>query len=131
CMGPGAIMFTLAEHYRLTRDLEWLKSNAPRMKANADWILRQRRLLAGNLPGGERLWSKGLQPAQVVTPDSMRMHMQFYETEAYYWLAVKAMAEMLGRLDPAESARLEQEAESYRKDLVAALDRSIALTPVV
>lgn len=130
-MGPGAIMFALAEHFRLTGDLDWLKTNAPRMKANAEWILRQRRLLENTLPGGQRLWSKGLQPAQVVTPDSLCMHMQFYETEAYYWLAVKSMAEMLARLDPAEGARLAAEAEAYRRDLVAAIDRSITLTPVV
>jgi hypothetical protein len=131
CMGPGAIMFTLAEHFRLTGDLAWLKANAPRMKANAEWILRQRRFLAHNLPAGQRLWSKGLQPAHVVTPDSLSMHMQYYESEAYYWLAVKSMAEMLARIDPAEGARLAAEAEAYRKDLVAAIDRSIALTPVV
>ena len=53
------------------------------------------RLLAGLVPGGERLWSKGLQPAHVVTPDSERMHMQYYETEAYDWLAVKRLAEAL------------------------------------
>ncbi|MGO8925321.1 MAG: hypothetical protein ACLQU3_00135 [Limisphaerales bacterium] len=130
-MGPGAIMFALAEHFRLTGDLAWLKANAPRMKANAEWILRQRRLLANNLPAGQRLWSKGLQPAHVVTPDSLSMHMQFYETEAYYWLGVKSMAEILARLDPAEGARMAGEAEAYRQDLVAAIDRSIALTPVV
>jgi hypothetical protein len=130
-MGPGAIMFTLIEHFRLTGDLDWLKAHAPRMKANAQWILRQRQLLASNLPGGERLWSKGLQPAHVVTPDSERMHMQFYESEAYYWLAVKRMAELLNLIDPAEGAGLAVEAEAYRKDLLAAIDRSIALTPVV
>ena len=130
-MGPGAIMFALVEHFQLTGDMAWLKTNAPRMKANAEWILRQRRLLANNLPGGQRLWSKGLQPAHVVTPDSLSMHMQYYESEAYYWLAVKSMAEMLGRIDPTEGARMALEAESYRKDLVAAIDRSIALTPVV
>jgi len=130
-MGPGAIMFALAEHFRLTGDLAWLKANAPRMKANAEWILRQRRLLANILPGGQRLWSKGLQPAHVVTPDSLSMHMQFYESEAYYWLAVKSMAEMLASVDPPEGARLAAEAEAYRKDLIAAIDRSIALTPVV
>ena len=130
-MGPGAIMFSLAEHFRLTGDLDWLKANAPRMKANAEWILRQRRLLATILPGGQRLWSKGLQPAQVVTPDSLCMHMQFYETEAYYWLAVKSMSEMLTRIDPAEGARMAGEAEAYRRDLIAAIDRSITLTPVV
>jgi hypothetical protein len=131
CMGPGAIMFTLAEHFRLTGDREWLKANAPRMKANAEWILRQRRVLARNLPGGERLWSKGLQPAHVVTPDSERMHQQFYESEAYYWLAVTSMAEMLMKVEPAEGVRMAEEAEAYRKDLTAAIDRSITLTPVV
>jgi hypothetical protein len=131
CMGPGAIMFTLMEHFRLTGDLDWLRASAPRMKANAEWILRQRHLLASNLPGGQRLWSKGLQPAHVVTPDSERMHMQFYESEAYYWLAVKRMAELLTLIDPQEGARMAAEAEAYRKDLLAAIDHSIALTPVV
>jgi len=131
CMGPGAIMFTLAEHFRLTGDLAWLKAAAPRMKANACWILRQRRLLVDNIPGGQRLWCKGLQPAHVVTPDSACMHMQFYETEAYYWLAVKRLAEVLSLIDPDEGAKLAAEAEAYRKDLVAAIERSVTLTPVV
>lgn len=130
-MGPGAILFALAGHFQLTGDRAWLKEHAPRMKANAEWILRQRQFLAGNLPGGARLWSKGLQPAQVVTPDSLSMHMQFYETEAYYWLGVKLMAGMLGKIDPAEGARLDAQAEAYRRDLLAAIDRSITLSPVV
>ena len=101
------------------------------MKANAEWILRQRQLLADNLPGGQRLWSKGLQPAHVVTTDSECMHMQFYETDAYYWLGVKFMAELLTAIDPAEGAKMAAEAEAYRQDILAAADRSIALTPVV
>jgi len=130
-MGPGAIMFTLIEHFRLTGDLDWLKANAPRMKANAEWILRQRELLAANIPNGERLWSKGLQPAHVVTPDSERMHMQFYESEAYYWLGVKRLAELLALISPEDGARMAVAAEAYRRDLLAAIDRSITRTPVV
>ena len=102
--GPGAAgvanfernVPVLAEHFRLTGDRAWLRAHAPRLKANAEWIVRQRQHLARQLPGGQRLWSKGLQPAHVVTPDSERMHMQFYESEAYYWLGVKRMAEMQG-----------------------------------
>ena len=125
-------MFTLAEHFRLTGDLAWLKANAPRMKANAEWILRQRQLLAANLPGGQRLWSKGLQPAHVVTPDSMSMHMQFYESEAYYWLAVKRMAEMLARdRSGRRRAAWRPRPRPIARTCVAAIDRSIALTPVV
>ncbi|MBI2298000.1 MAG: hypothetical protein HYU66_03455 [Armatimonadetes bacterium] len=130
-MGPGAIMFTLAEHFALTGDLDWLRKNAPRMQANAEWILRQRKLLGTVLPGGERLWSRGLQPAQVVTPDSMAMHMQFYETEAYYLLAVERMAGMLAQVDPAAGKRMAAEAETYRRDLRTAVERSILMTPVV
>ena len=130
-MGPGAIMYALSEHALLTGDCEWLKAAAPRMKANAEWILRQRRLLATNIPGGRRLWAAGLQPGHVVTPDSECMVMQFYETEAYYWLGVKRLAELLARIDSAEGSRLAAEAEAYRQDLVAAIERSIALTPVV
>jgi hypothetical protein len=131
CMGPGAIMFALAEHYKLTGDEVWLKAAAPRMVANAEWMVRQRKLLSSLLPGGRRLWSAGLQPAHVVTPDSMCMHQQFYETEAYYWLAVKQLAGLLTQVDPAASRRLKAEAEAYRQDLLAAVNRSIALTPVV
>ena len=130
-MGPGAIMFALVEHFRLTGDDEWLKANAPRMKANVEWILRQRRLLAGIVPGGDRLWCKGLQPPHQVTPDSGGQLMQFYESEAYYWLAVERFADILAQIDPAEGARLAAEAEAYRKDLKAAVERSIALSPVV
>jgi hypothetical protein len=129
-MGPGAIMFALVEHFRLTGDTEWLRANAPRMKANVQWILRQRRLLASIVPGGDRLWCKGLQPAHQVTPDSGGQLMQFYESEAYYWLAVRQFARSLAQIDPAEGERLTAEADSYQKDLKAAVERSIALSPV-
>src|SRR5262249_54039373 len=107
------------------------RTHAPRMQANAQWILRQRQALAENIPAGDRLWSNGLQPPQVVTPDSERMYMQFYETEAYYWLATKRMAELLGLVEPEAGARMAADAQAYRQDLLKAIDRSIILTPVV
>ena len=129
--GPGSIGWALVEHYRLTGDKEWFKAHAPRIKANVEWMLRQRRTVQNMVPGGERLWCKGLQPALQVTPDSGGLWMQFYECEAYYWLAVRNFAEALATIDPAEGARLRAEAEAYRKDLLAAVERTIALSPVV
>jgi len=130
-MGPGAIMFSIAEHFRLTGDTNWLATNAVRVKANADWILRQRRLTAHVIPNGERLWNHGLLPAHVVTPDSFAMHMDFYESEAYYWMGVNSMAEMLRQIDPSAGAKMAADARAYRDDLESSLDRSITLTPVV
>lgn len=129
--GPGSIGWALVQHYRLTGDKEWFAAHAPRIKANVEWMLRQRRTVQNMVPGGERLWCKGLQPALQVTPDSGGLWMQFYEAEAYYWLAVHNFAEALTTIDPSEGARLRTEAEAYRKDLLAAVERTIALSPVV
>jgi hypothetical protein len=129
--GPGSIGWALVEHYRLTGDAKWFRASAPRMKANAEWMLRQRRVVQSMVPGGERLWCKGLQPALQVTPDSGGLWMQFYECEAYYWVSIAHFADALATIDPVEGARLQAEAESYRRDLLAAVERSIALSPVV
>jgi len=129
--GPGSIGWALTQHYWLTGDKAWLKANEPRMLANAEWMLRQRQVVAHMVPGGQRLWCKGLQPALQVTPDSGGLWMQFYECEAYYWASVSRLAETIAVVDPAAGAKLEKEAEAYRQDLKAAVERSIALSPVV
>ena len=129
--GPGSMGWALTEHYWLTGDTEWLRASAPRIKANADWMLRQRQVVSSLVPGGDRLWCKGLQPALQVTPDSGGLWMQFYECEGYYWASVARFAATLGVIDPEGGAKLRAEAEAYRQDLRAAVDRSIALSPVV
>lgn len=129
--GPGSIGWALIEHYRLTGDAAWFKAAAPRIKANVEWMLRQRRTVQNMVPGGERLWCKGLQPALQVTPDSGGLWMQFYEAEAYYWAAVAHFADALATIEPSEGAKLQAEAEAYRKDLRTAVERTIALSPVV
>jgi len=129
--GPGSIGWALIEHYRITGDAAWFKASAPRIKANVEWMLRQRQTVKDMVPGGERLWCKGLQPALQVTPDSGGLWMQVYEAEAYYWAAVAHFADALATIDPSEGAKLQAEAEAYRKDLRTAVERTIALSPVV
>lgn len=129
--GPGSIGWALAQHFWLTGDVGWLRQNAARLKANADWMLRQRELNRSNLPGGERLWCAGLQPALQVTPDSGGLWMQFYEAEGYYCSSIGELAEALKQIGDPDAGRLAREAASYRRDLRAAVDRSITLSPVV
>ena len=129
--GPGSIGWALSQHYEMTGDTAWLKANEARMTANAEWMLRQRQMLTNSLPGGNRLWGKGLQPALQVTPDSGGLWMEFYECEAYYLAAVTRLANDLASINSPQANRLKQEAEQYRLDLKAAVERSIALSPVV
>ncbi len=129
--GPGSIGWALAQHYNMTGNTNWLRVNEKRLVANADWILRQRQVMANSIPGGKRLWINGLQPALQVTPDSGGLWMQFYECEAYYLSAVTKLAEAVMIVDPMEGKRLSGEAEEYRKDLKAAVEKSIERSPVV
>ncbi len=129
--GPGSIGWALTQHFWMTGDKAWLKANASRLIANAEWMLRQRKLNEMALPGGARLWCKGLQPALQVTPDSGGLWMQFYECEAYYWASVSRLATTLAEVDPSGASRLKKESEQYRKDLLCAVERSITLSPVV
>ena len=129
--GPGSIGFALVEHLRLSGDTQWFKESAPRILENAHWMIRQRKVNEAMVPGGERLWNKGLMPALQVTPDSGGLWMQFYECEAYYWLFLDRFANAYEIIDPAVAKRLKEEAEDYRKDILRAVDRTIALSPVV
>jgi hypothetical protein len=129
--GPGSIGWAMTEHYWLSGDENWLEAVAPRIKANAEWMRRQRRVMSKAVPGGERLWCKGLLPPRQPTPDSGGLWMHVYECEAYYWLFVSRFADTLSTIDPDGGAKLREEAEAYRKDVLAAVDRSIALSPVV
>jgi len=129
--GPGSIGFALIEHLRLSGDTQWFKEAAPRILENANWMIRQRKVNEAMVPGGERLWCKGLMPALQVTPDSGGLWMQFYECEAYYWLFLDRFADAYQTMDPVVAKRLKDEAEGYRKDILRAVERTIALSPVV
>ncbi|MEI8123220.1 MAG: hypothetical protein WCI20_14405, partial [bacterium] len=129
--GPGSIGWSLIEHYRLSGDTKWFKEYGPRIKANAEWMLRQRHTVEKMLPGGERLWCKGIQPAMNMTPDGGQFLMHFYEAQGYYLAAVESCAQALVTIDPEGGAKLQAEAAAYRKDLQAAVERTIALSPVV
>ena len=129
--GPGSIGWALAQHYQMTGDTKWPKANEARLLANAEWMLRQRQVLSNSVPNGAQLWGKGLQPALQVTPDSGGLWMQFYECEAYYLASVTNLAAAIAEIDPAGAKKLQTEAENYRLDLKAAVERSIALSPVV
>ena len=129
--GPGNIGWALIEHFRITGDRAWWQASAPRITANVEWMLRQRQLLARVLPAGERLWCKGLQPPLQPTPDSGGLFLQYYWAEGYYWSSVSHLAAALNEVDPGSGASLTAEAEAYRRDLLAAVERSIALSPVV
>ena len=83
--GISLIHIRMLEHFLLTRDRDWLAKNAPKLNANADWIVRQRKEFWKDIPGHERLWTNGLLPPHNIW-DSRRWR-SWYQSNASYCYA--------------------------------------------
>lgn len=127
--GPGQIQWQMAEHYLFTGDREWLKKAAPRLLANADWMIRQRKTFMRDVPGKERAWCFGLLPPHNIY-DSTNW-LLWYESNANYYHGLKTFAEVIASIDPEASRKYLSEAEDYRKCILASAEKSFTLSPVI
>jgi hypothetical protein len=93
--GPGIMQWEMVEHYLLTRDETLLRTAAPKLRANADWMIRQRKAFMEGAPGRERAWAGGLLPPHNIW-DSRNWRL-WYESNAYYY------AEVVAAMDPQAS----------------------------
>jgi hypothetical protein len=129
----------MTEHYRLTGDKDWLKHEAPRLKAAADWILKRRQatmkteLTPAELEGIKRgVWSPyGLQPKVQMGDGDPSGSRYYYWADACGYRSVKLFAEVIGDIDPKLAADYAEEAAKYRKDFLPVLEESIVLSPVI
>jgi hypothetical protein len=127
--GPGLMQWTMVEHYLLTADKEWLATAAPKLKANADWMIRQRRAFMKDVPGRDRAWCRGLLPPHNIW-DSTNWRL-WYESNANYWAGLSHYAEAIAKVDPAAGEKYRAEADAYAKDILDAVDKSLVLSPVI
>jgi hypothetical protein len=141
--GSLVIPWVLAEHCFLTGDKAWLKKEAPRLKAAAQWIINRRRLsMKEQLTARDREDLRagkqsphGLQPYMNCGDGNMQggnlLETYYYFLDAWAYQSVRRVAEALAEDDAAAATELSAEAERYGKDILAVLHRSILLSPVV
>jgi hypothetical protein len=127
--GISLIHIRMLEHFLLTRDRPWLAKNAPKLNANADWIVRQRKDFWKDIPGHEKLWVNGLLPPHNIW-DSRRWR-SWYQSNASYCYALMRHAEVIAAVDPEAGRRFAREARDFRNDLLSAVDKSLTLSPVI
>ncbi|MGZ7046408.1 MAG: hypothetical protein ACXVJK_08790, partial [Candidatus Aminicenantales bacterium] len=131
--GTGRILYDLAEHYFLTGDAAWFKKNQWRMQAAAEWIIRQRTLYLGGLANRGDLGVAGLQPPQHIADCAWgQSEWKWYvNVESWYVQGLRRFAEAMTEFDPDAAGRYVAESEQYRQALRKAVDRAIALAPVM
>ena len=121
CNGWG--LWSMAEHARLTGDRAWLKKHQAQILAACQWIVRER-AFSKEKPGNP---CAGLLYGKFVCdlPEEGEVSGvgTFTYTDAINYLGLHEMAELLADWGYPDGGPLLKEAEAYRRDLVAAVDR--------
>lgn len=121
----GAALWSIGEHYRYTRDVEWVKQIEPKLLSACDYILKWRQR---NLREELRGRGYGMLEGKVADPEDPY---HIFMLNGYHYLGLHRVAEMLANVNPGESGRLAKEAEALRNDIRNALFEAMARSPVV
>jgi hypothetical protein len=120
----GWILWTLAEHYRFTRDKAWLDHAAPGMIAGARWIIRETARTAGR---GDL--SEGLLPPGDL--EDIGDWWTWLSTSCYTWRGLDAAAWALEQLGRPEAREIRTAADRYHRTMVDNFAAASLRSPVV
>ena len=128
----GKVLFAMADRYFLTGDKKWFEQNLHRMKAAAEWILRQRNVYMKDIPNRQDLLVSGLMPPCMLGDYAIPScdWRWYYFDNAFALQGLSRFADALTELDPEAGRRYSKEADAFRKDIRRAVERETALSPV-
>ncbi|MGO8701473.1 MAG: hypothetical protein ACLQVY_27620 [Limisphaerales bacterium] len=120
----GWILWTLAEHYRFTRDEAWLNRAAPNIVSAANWIIRETERTAGQAGLGQGL----LPPGDL---EDIGDWWTWLSTSCYTWRGLDGAAWTLEQIHHPDAPRVRAAAERYHKTLLDHFLAASARSPVV
>jgi len=121
----GAVLWSLGEHYRYTRDEQWLRQIAPRVTKACDYLIAWRRR---NLREELRGRGYGMLEGKTADPEDP---FHSFMLSGYAYLGLSRAAEMYQSVDPVQAQRWRQEAADLRKDIRTAVFEGLAKSPVI
>ena len=120
----GALLFAMAQQYRLSRRGEWLRKVAPRMIRAMEWI-RQSRDTTRVMENGRKPVTYGLLPAGPAYCDFQNLVVSYY-SDAYNWLGMHEAAVAFEEAGlHTEAARWLVEADSYHEDILNSMRSAV------
>lgn len=121
----GAAMWAMGEHYRYTRDDEWVKKITPKLLKSCEYMINWIELNTK-----EELRGKGYGMISGFVADP-KDPFHSYMLNGYAYLGLSRAAEMLAATNPKESERIAEHAKVLKKNIRKAFFDSIAKGPVV
>ncbi len=126
----GWILWCLGEHYWYTRDTAWLEHAAPFIIKGCDWIIKERhRTIAEAKKTPIRAIESGLLPPGRL--EDIGDWRSWQSTNTYSCWGMANAAAALNEAGHPEGRRLVQEAEKYRRDILACFGEAMRRSPVV
>ena len=121
----GAALWCIGEYFRYTNDVEWIKSIKPKLLKSCEYLIKWREQ---NLSESLRGKGYGMIAGKVADPDD-QYHQ--YMLNAYAYLGIKRVAEMLAGIDPSASKKMAAMAATWKENILSSLKRSLAYSPVI
>nr|MDO8109206.1 hypothetical protein [Candidatus Sigynarchaeota archaeon] len=132
----GFVLWAMAEHARLSGDIEWFKRNADAIIKACDWIARERKIFQETLEtrkvAGFRVHTevyKGLLPAGGV--EDVQDYWYWLSTNAYNSFGLSHAANMLAVAGHPDAERIGTEASDYANAVKKAFETGLVSCPVV
>ena len=121
----GAALWSMGEYFRYTHDTAWVNDVKLKLLKSCDFLLQWRaKNKNANLEGK----GYGMIDGKVADPEDQ--YHQFM-LNAYGYLGLSRVAEILSFSDEENAGRLKNEADSWKKDIRTSLINSMAKSPVV
>jgi len=120
----GWILWMLGEHYRFTRDKEWLQRSAAGIVKGADWIIRETARTADR-----HELERGLLPAGSL--EDIGDWWTWLSTSCYMWRGLDSAAWALEQIQHPDAQRIRSAASDYHHALIANFTRAMERSPVV
>jgi hypothetical protein len=121
----GAALWSIGEYFRYTKDTIWVKEIKGKLLRSCEFLIDWREQNKNPDLKGK---GYGMISGKVADPEDA--YHQFM-LNAYSYLGLKRVAEILTEIDPENSLRLQNEAESWKQDIRNSLFESMASSPVV
>jgi hypothetical protein len=127
----GFALWMLNEHYRFTRDRDWLAKNAPALIAACDFVTRERNRPANSdtLRASDLRWGRGLlPPGQIEDPPEW---LWWFSVNAYAARGMIATAESLKEIAHPQARRIGRDARAFLEHLRDSCREAMIRAPVV
>ncbi|MCJ7736688.1 MAG: hypothetical protein MUQ10_05155, partial [Anaerolineae bacterium] len=125
----GWVLWCLAEHYKYTRDVEWLQRVGLVLVKGCDWITTERTETMIAQPGGGRPIDYGFLPTGSL--EDVTDYWTWLSTNAYAYLGMYSAAGVLAEIGHPQAKRLQSDADAYGADLRAGFFEACIRSPVV